>query len=67
MKKYSLLLFILFSITSNSQTYNPFIGTGGHGHTFPGATVPYGMVQFLLIQESMAVGMAVAVIIIPII
>ena len=22
-----------------------FIGTGGHGHTFPGATVPYGMVQ----------------------
>ena len=24
---------------------NPFIGTGGHGHTFPGAIVPYGMVQ----------------------
>ncbi|NHN25457.1 alpha-mannosidase [Flavobacterium jejuense] len=24
---------------------NPFIGTGGHGHTFPGATTPYGMVQ----------------------
>jgi len=24
---------------------NPFIGTGGHGHTFPGATVPFGMVQ----------------------
>lgn len=24
---------------------NPFIGTGGHGHTFPGATVPYGMIQ----------------------
>ena len=24
---------------------NPFIGTGGHGHTFPGATAPYGMVQ----------------------
>src|ERR1044072_9335809 len=22
-----------------------FIGTGGHGHTFPGATVPFGMVQ----------------------
>src|SRR5437763_503357 len=21
------------------------IGTGGHGHTFPGATVPFGMVQ----------------------
>lgn len=24
---------------------NPFIGTGGHGHTFPGATIPNGMVQ----------------------
>ena len=22
-----------------------FIGTGGHGHTFPGATMPHGMVQ----------------------
>ena len=27
------------------ELVNPFIGTGGHGHTFPGATVPYGMVQ----------------------
>ncbi len=24
---------------------NPFIGTGFHGHTFPGATRPYAMVQ----------------------
>lgn len=24
---------------------NPMIGTAGHGHTFPGATVPFGMVQ----------------------
>lgn len=24
---------------------DPFIGTGGHGHTFPGATMPAGMVQ----------------------
>ncbi|MFM8558840.1 MAG: glycoside hydrolase family 92 protein, partial [bacterium] len=24
---------------------NPFVGTGGHGHTFPGATVPFGLVQ----------------------
>jgi predicted alpha-1,2-mannosidase len=24
---------------------DPFIGTGGHGHTFPGAIVPFGMVQ----------------------
>ena len=28
-----------------SRWVNPFIGTGGHGHTFPGATVPFGMVQ----------------------
>ena len=38
-------------LTVNAQTrdytryVNPFIGTGGHGHTFPGATVPFGMVQ----------------------
>ena len=24
---------------------DPFIGTGGEGHTFPGATLPFGMVQ----------------------
>ena len=24
---------------------NPFIGTGAHGHTFPGPTRPFGMVQ----------------------
>ncbi|HYV94811.1 MAG TPA: GH92 family glycosyl hydrolase [Chitinophagales bacterium] len=24
---------------------NPFVGTGGHGHTFPGAVMPFGMVQ----------------------
>ena len=24
---------------------NPFVGTGGHGHTFPGPTAPFGMVQ----------------------
>ena len=24
---------------------NPFIGTGGHGHTYPGASYPFGMVQ----------------------
>ena len=24
---------------------NPFIGTGGHGHTYPGATAPFGMMQ----------------------
>ncbi len=24
---------------------DPFIGTGGHGHTYPGAAMPFGMVQ----------------------
>ncbi|MEO1485549.1 MAG: GH92 family glycosyl hydrolase [Bacteroidota bacterium] len=28
-----------------TEYVDPFIGTGGHGHTFPGATVPFGMVQ----------------------
>src|SRR5437764_13588558 len=28
-----------------TQFVNVFIGTGGHGHTYPGATVPFGMVQ----------------------
>jgi predicted alpha-1,2-mannosidase len=48
-----LLTAILFSGVSPAQTssfdplsyVDPFIGTGGHGHTFPGATVPFGMVQ----------------------
>ncbi len=32
---------------SNEKTIyvDPFIGTGAHGHTFPGATTPKGMVQ----------------------
>ncbi|MEY8849781.1 GH92 family glycosyl hydrolase [Psychroserpens sp. XS_ASV72] len=31
---------------TNLITYvNPFIGTGGHGHTYPGATLPFGMMQ----------------------
>ncbi|MCD6355384.1 MAG: GH92 family glycosyl hydrolase [Prolixibacteraceae bacterium] len=29
----------------NTSYVNTFIGTGGHGHTFPGATTPHGMVQ----------------------
>lgn len=28
-----------------TEFVNPFIGTGGHGHVFLGANVPYGMVQ----------------------
>lgn len=32
--------------TVNNLAYvDPFIGTGGHGHTYPGATVPFGMLQ----------------------
>jgi predicted alpha-1,2-mannosidase len=43
------ILFILLPTLLFAQDFakhvNPFIGTGGHGHTFPGSTVPYGMVQ----------------------
>ena len=28
-----------------TQYVDPFIGTGGHGHTYPGATTLFGMVQ----------------------
>jgi putative alpha-1,2-mannosidase len=50
MKTTSLILLLLSSLTAICQSnyakhVNPFIGTGGHGHTFPGATVPFGMVQ----------------------
>ncbi|MEO8649556.1 MAG: GH92 family glycosyl hydrolase [Acidobacteriota bacterium] len=40
---------LLLTATAQNKDYtrwvNPFIGTGGHGHTFPGATMPFGMVQ----------------------
>ncbi len=53
MKKLFFFLFlpvlVAFAACRKPQTavglVNPFIGTGGHGHTFPGATVPFGMVQ----------------------
>ena len=35
----------VFSQRDLTRYVNPFIGTAGHGHTFPGAIVPYGMVQ----------------------
>lgn len=47
----SLILFISFlpvylsSQVQLTELVNPFIGTGGHGHTFPGAVLPFGMVQ----------------------
>lgn len=42
-----LLLFMACQKEPNSLTtyVNPFIGTGGHGHTYPGASAPFGMVQ----------------------
>ncbi len=30
---------------SKSFYVDPFIGTGGHGHTYPGASAPFGMMQ----------------------
>ena len=49
MRKILSSLFLFTSIISFGQNYhkyvNPMIGTGGHGHTYPGATVPFGMVQ----------------------
>lgn len=47
----SILLPIAIILTCQLQAQklihkvNPFIGTGGHGHTYPGATAPFGMVQ----------------------
>jgi predicted alpha-1,2-mannosidase len=44
------LFLFLFSTTVLSAQQpaglvNPFVGTDAHGHTFPGATAPFGMVQ----------------------
>jgi predicted alpha-1,2-mannosidase len=45
-----LTLVLFLAVTASAQRsaidyVDPFIGTGGHGHTFPGATMPFGMVQ----------------------
>ena len=49
-----MLLSVFFACTNNNNTpentdlisyVNPFVGTGGHGHTYPGATMPFGMMQ----------------------
>ncbi len=34
-----------FGLPKYTYFVDPFIGTGGHGHTFPGPTMPFGMVQ----------------------
>ncbi len=45
----SVFLFATISSYGRKLNYadyvNVFLGTGGHGHTFPGATLPHGMVQ----------------------
>lgn len=43
------LCFITSASFAQAKEYaslvNPFIGTGGHGHTYPGASMPFGMMQ----------------------
>lgn len=50
----SIIIFLFSFLLSNDKnaeniniiTYvNPLIGTGGHGHTYPGVSQPFGMVQ----------------------
>ncbi len=52
MRKMAMLLVALWAFTAQAQTekkrieyVNPLIGTHKMGHTYPGATVPFGMVQ----------------------
>ncbi|HET7267117.1 MAG TPA: GH92 family glycosyl hydrolase [Oleiagrimonas sp.] len=52
---FSVLLSVVFALAAPGPagaadktpwaTANPMIGTAGNGHTFPGATVPFGMIQ----------------------
>ena len=41
----TILLIACSEQTKKASYVNAFIGTGAHGHTFPGATTPFGMVQ----------------------
>ncbi len=54
MRKYTsagILIISLFLIACSDQKkqaadyVNPFLGTGGHGHTYPGVSLPFGMIQ----------------------
>src|SRR5579862_8796108 len=51
MKKYLCFAVLISVSTAFAQAHNPLslvdpmIGTGPEGHTFPGATAPFGMVQ----------------------
>lgn len=42
---FSIFNFSLLAQRDYSALVNPFIGTGGHGHTYPGASMPFGMMQ----------------------
>lgn len=48
-KLFSAVLLASLAINANAGEYtqhvNPLIGTGGHGHVFLGANVPFGLVQ----------------------
>lgn len=39
------LLAMPVAAQTTADSVDPFIGTGGEGHTFPGAAAPFGMVQ----------------------
>lgn len=42
----ALIVFALSGCNHSITSYvNPMVGTGGHGHTYPGAIVPFGMIQ----------------------
>ncbi|RZK55410.1 MAG: hypothetical protein EOO87_07945 [Pedobacter sp.] len=49
--KISLIFLVIVTSVKAQQTkdytkfVNPFIGTGGHGHTYPGPALPFGMIQ----------------------
>lgn len=50
--KWAIIILNFFALSSNAQNnidilkyVNPFIGTGGDGHTFPNACMPHGNVQ----------------------
>ena len=48
-KIFPLVLLVIISCQKEKKLLidyvNPFIGTGGHGHTYPGVSTPFGMVQ----------------------
>ncbi len=50
MRKFIFIVILILSSTiffaqQLTKFVDPFLGTGGHGHVYPGATIPFGMVQ----------------------